>query len=112
MSFVDSIKTCLAKYATFGGRASRPEFWWFILFQFLLSLVVGFISPILAGLVSLALLLPMLAAQSRRLHDVGKSGWMMLIGLIPLIGWLIILYWSVLAGETGANDYGAPPAAA
>lgn len=106
MTFGDSIKTCLTKYAKFDGRASRSEFWWFILFQILVTLGVAFISGWLSTLLSLGLLLPMLAAQVRRLHDVDKTGWLMLIGLIPLIGWLIVLYWSVLPGSAGANQFG------
>ena len=110
MSFGDSIKTCLAKYATFAGRASRPEFWWFMLFQFLASAAVAFVSEALAGAISLALLLPILAAQARRLHDIGKSGWLMLVGLIPIIGWIVVIYWSVQPGNQSANDYGEAPA--
>jgi len=112
VTFVESIKTCLSKYAAFEGRAGRPEFWWFMLFQFLVTLAISFVSQTLAGLASLALLLPIIAAQARRLHDIGKSGWLMLIGLIPLIGWIIVIYWSVQPGAQGANEYGQAPATA
>ena len=111
MTFGESIKTCLAKYATFEGRAGRPEFWWFMLFQLLVTVAVSFVSQALAGLASLALLLPIIAAQARRLHDIGKSGWLMLIGLIPLIGWIVVIYWSVQPSAQGANEYGQAPEA-
>jgi uncharacterized membrane protein YhaH (DUF805 family) len=111
MTFGESIKTCLTKYAAFDGRASRSEFWWFVLFQLLLTLGAQMISHLLGGLLSLALFLPALAAAVRRLHDIGKSGWLVLVGLIPLIGWLLLLYWNVQPGSASANDYGPPPAA-
>ena len=69
------------------------------------------ISQVLGGLLSLALLLPILAVTARRLHDIGKSGWLMLIGLIPLIGWLLLIYWYVQPSAEGANDYGETRAA-
>lgn len=100
--FVKSIKTCfLQKYATFEGRASRSEYWYF----YLLVFVLGFI-PFLNFVVGLATFIPMLAAGVRRLHDVGKSGWMLLITLIPIIGtiWLIVLLAS--PSQEGTNEYG------
>ena len=106
MTFGESIKTCLSKYATFDGRASRSEFWWFMLFQFLVTVGISFLSQALGGLASLALLLPIVAAQARRLHDIGKSGWLILIGLIPVIGWIVLIYWSVQPSAQGANEYG------
>ena len=111
MTFVESIKHCLTQYATFSGRASRSEFWWFVLFQLLVTAGGQIISQVLGGLLSLALLLPILAVTARRLHDIGKSGWMMLIGLIPVLGWLLVLYWYVQPSAEGANDYGETQAA-
>ena len=111
MTFVESIKHCLKQYATFSGRASRSEFWWFVLFQLLVTAGGQIISQVLGGLLSLALLLPILAVTARRLHDIGKSGWMMLIGLIPVLGWLLVLYWYVQPSAEGANDYGETQAA-
>ena len=111
MTFVESIKSCLTQYATFTGRASRSEFWWFALFQLLVCAGGQIISQVLGGLLSLALLLPILAVTARRLHDIGKSGWLMLIGLIPLIGWLLLIYWYVQPSAEGANDYGETRAA-
>ena len=101
---ISAVKTCFQKYVDFSGRAARPEFWWFFLFQIVVMIVTGMVSNILYGLAALALLLPGLAVGARRLHDIGKSGWWLLIGLIPLVG-LYLLY--LLAQPTGpANEYG------
>ena len=86
-----SVRTCLTKYADFNGRAARPEFWWFVVFWIVVMAVTGLISRYINGIAGLALLLPGLAAGSRRLHDSGKSGWFQLLGLIPFIGALIVL---------------------
>jgi len=104
-----AVKTCLTKYADFTGRAARPEFWWFVLAQFVVGVILNMILPVLGGLFSLALLVPSLAVGARRLHDIGKSGWLQLLGLIPIIGWLILIYWAAQPGETGSNKYGPPP---
>jgi uncharacterized membrane protein YhaH (DUF805 family) len=104
-----AVRTCLTKYADFNGRAARPEFWWFILAQFVVGLILNMVLPVLGGLFSLAVLIPSLAAGSRRLHDIGKSGWLQLLGLIPLIGWAILIYWAAQPGEPGPNQYGPPP---
>jgi uncharacterized membrane protein YhaH (DUF805 family) len=95
MTFGESIRLCFSKYADFNGRAARPEFWWWMLFIFLASLAAGIISQLLSPLFSLATLLPSLAVTSRRLHDVGRSGWWQLIYVIPLIGLIVIIYWCV-----------------
>ncbi len=95
MTFAESIKTCFAKYADFSGRASRSEYWWWVLFIILASLAAGVVSDKLAALVSLATFLPSLAVGVRRLHDIDKSGWLILVSLIPVVGWLIMIYWAV-----------------
>ncbi|ROZ79520.1 DUF805 domain-containing protein [Ramlibacter sp. WS9] len=101
---ISAVKTCFQKYVDFSGRATRPEFWWFFLFQLVVLIVTGMVSNIVYGLAALAMLLPGLAVGARRLHDIGKSGWWLLIGLIPLVG-LYLLY--LLAQPTGpANAYG------
>ena len=108
MTFTEAIKTCLTrKYATVEGRASRSEFWWFALFQFLVLMVASMISDLLAGIAVLALLLPSVGVGGRRLHDIGKSAWLLLIGFIPLIGHLILLYFFVQPSD-GPNEYAAP----
>jgi len=108
MDFKQAVLRCVRdKYADFNGRAGRSEFWWFAL----ACVAVGFVFSILhldliGMLVNLALLIPSLAVGARRLHDIGKSGWWILIGLIPLIGGLILLYFAVLPSSDGSNDYG------
>lgn len=109
MNFGQSISVCMSKYATFTGRASRPEFWWFFLFQVLVLLVSGMVSDIFYGIAALALLLPSIAAGARRFHDIGKTGWLMLVGLIPVVN-LLLIYWFVQPSD-GPNAFGAAPAA-
>src|ERR1700687_3857165 len=108
MTFVESISTCLKKYATFEGRASRSEYWWFFLFTLLVQFGSSVISNIPSLLWALALRLPSIAVGARRLHDIGKSGWWLLISLIPLIGVLILIYWLVPPGAAGRNHMGDP----
>ncbi len=108
MTFSESVSTCLKKYVEFGGRASRPEYWWFTLFCIVVPTIIGLASDTVGTIVFLALLLPQITAGTRRLHDVDKSGWLLLVGLIPLIGQLIVLYWCVLAGTAGDNEFGPP----
>jgi uncharacterized membrane protein YhaH (DUF805 family) len=121
MDFMTAVRTCLSKYVDFSGRARRSEFWWFALFTFLVGIVTGVIDSILGtdydnttgGLVnslgSLALLLPSLAVAVRRLHDTGRSGWWILLGLIPIVGWIILLVWYCTDGTRGPNEHGADP---
>ena len=101
MTFQESIKVCFNKYADFTGRASRAEYWWFMLFILLVSLAASMISPMLSGLFSLGTLLPCLAAATRRLHDTNRSGWWQLVALVPVIGFIIILVF--LAQESKAE---------
>ena len=110
--FVNSVKTCFQKYADFSGRAARPEFWWFVLFQVIVLMVLGMVSQTISSLASLAMLVPALAVGARRLHDIGKSGWLQLLGLIPIIGWIILIYWACQPGQPESNQYGAPPSGA
>ena len=107
MTFVDSVKTCLNKYADFSGRATRSEFWWFVLFGLIVTVVLSWFSQWLSGLAGLALLVPDLAVGARRLHDYRKSGWFQALLLVPVIGWAILLYWAVQPSD-GPNQYGHP----
>lgn len=109
MDFVESVKSCFSRYAGFSGRASRSEYWWWTLFVVLATLATAFVSDVLSGLVSLATLVPFLAVAARRLHDIGKSGWWQLVGFIPLLGWIVMIYWAVQPSE-GPNAYGNGPA--
>jgi len=93
MTFTESIKTCFSKYADFNGRATKSEFWWWVLFVFLASVAANVLSEKLGMLFSLATLLPYIAVTARRLHDTNRSGWWQLIGIIPVIGWIIMIVW-------------------
>lgn len=111
MTFGESIGTCLKKYATVEGRASRSEYWWFFLFSVLVQVagqIVG--GDVVAGLVALVLLLPGVGASARRLHDMGRNAWWLLLGLIPLIGALVLIYWLVQPSDA-SNQYGEAAAA-
>ncbi len=107
MTFVEAIKTCFSKYADFNGRASRSEFWWWVLFVFLVSAAMSMISPMLSGLFSLGVLLPNIAVGARRLHDTDRSGWLQLLVIIPLIGWILMIYWCVQEAKE-PNRFGTP----
>jgi uncharacterized membrane protein YhaH (DUF805 family) len=94
MTFAESVRTCFSKYVDFNGVASRSEFWWFILFGFIVGVVLGAVSVTVANLFALAILLPQLAVGARRLHDVGRSGWWQLLVLIPIFGLIVlIVFW-------------------
>jgi uncharacterized membrane protein YhaH (DUF805 family) len=95
MTFGESIQVCFKKYADFTGCASRSEFWWWALFVLICSMALGAVSNKLSGLFAIGTLLPYLAVGARRLHDTDKSGWLQLVGLIPLIGWIIVIYWLI-----------------
>ncbi len=94
MTFAESVRTCFSKYVDFNGVASRSEFWWFILFAFIVAVVLSLVSATLANVAALGLLLPQLAVGARRLHDTGKSGWWQLLLLLPAIGLIVlIVFW-------------------
>jgi len=100
----------LKKYAVFSGRARRAECWYFYLFDFLISIVLALISEgILFGIYSLGTFIPGLAVSVRRLHDTNRSGWWLLIGLIPLIGGIILICFLVQDSQPGENKYGPNP---
>jgi uncharacterized membrane protein YhaH (DUF805 family) len=104
MNFSQAISTCLSRYATFSGRASRPEFWWFFLFQILVSVAASMVGDTIAALASLALLLPALAVGTRRLHDIGKSGWWQLL-MLTGVGLFVLIYWWVQPTAEGSNAH-------
>jgi len=112
MNLKQSVTTCLAKYATFSGRASRSEFWWFIgaagAIDLLLKYGGGLVfsrADVLADVVSFAWLAPTLAVGSRRLHDVGRSGWWQLL-VLTIIGALWLVLWCSRAPQQHDNKYG------
>lgn len=113
--FVGLLKS---RYAQFDGRARRAEYWYFVLYNALISMGCSIIDnllfkgiAILAGIYSLAVLIPGIAVGVRRLHDIGKSGWFLLVSLIPIVGaiWLIVLLST--PGNVGDNQYGPDPKA-
>ena len=104
VEFIEACKMFWKRYAEFEGRSRRSEYWWAYLMTFLLGCIPGinYIS-------GLACLIPSLAIGARRLHDIGKSGWNLLIGLIPLVGWIILIIWFCQDGQVGPNEYGEDP---
>ncbi len=132
MGFIEAVRSVLGKYATFSGRAPRSEYWWYTLFLIIVSGILfrldlmmfpnlfsyavtdsgaGFSANAgpLSGIFSLLTFLPGLAVSVRRLHDTDRSGWLLLLALIPLIGWIILIVWFVQRGTTGANRFGDDP---
>lgn len=107
MDFVPAIKTCLTKYIDIKGRASRSEYWWFILFCFIVLFAANLINRYLPNIVSLLLLCPIITAQVRRLHDGDRTGWWALIGIIPIVN-LVLLYFLIIEGTKGPNQFGNP----
>ncbi|MBB5119398.1 uncharacterized membrane protein YhaH (DUF805 family) [Streptomyces eurocidicus] len=105
----------LKKYATFSGRAGRPEFWMFTLISVVISIVLAVLDmvlgtdPLLGTVYSLAVLLPSLAVGARRLHDTDRSGWWLLISLIPIVGFIVLVIFWASAGKPHANAYGPTP---
>ncbi len=108
MTFGESIKICFSKYADFNGRASRSEFWWWFLFIVLASMALSIASEMLSALFSLGTLLPTLAVGARRLHDTDRSGWLQLIWIIPVVGWIFLIVWGAQEGKE-ANRFGPTP---
>lgn len=112
MDFVTALKTCLLeKYVTFSGRARRSEYWFFYLFWLIVYIALSTVSEGLAGLFSLATLLPNISVGVRRLHDLDKSGWWLLLGIIPIIGWIVLIIWFCGRGTVGDNRFGPDPLA-
>ncbi|MEI6362855.1 MAG: DUF805 domain-containing protein [Actinomycetes bacterium] len=136
MSFGESVKTCINKYATFDGRATRSEFWWFYLFTAIIGFIaylpgyifmiaggantpqgetpgflfwLGVILLIIGGLLVLALFIPLLAVGCRRLHDRGQSGWLQLLLVVPCGNIVLLIFW-IMEGTPGDNAYGPKPA--
>jgi|TARA_B110000438_G_scaffold239386_1_gene237623 uncharacterized membrane protein YhaH (DUF805 family) len=118
MNFQTSIKTCFSKYAVFSGRASRSEFWFFVLFGLLGGVISAIIDTMILGysaevngpinlIFSVALILPSIAVTTRRLHDINKSGWWQLLWL-TVIGGIVVIVWNATEGEKKKNKHGQP----
>ena len=111
----------LRKYLVFEGRARRKEYWFFVLFNIIIAMIlaiidstIGTLNPetgvgLLSGVYSLAVLIPTIAVAIRRLHDTDRSGWWLLILLVPIIGGLVLLVFFVLDGTPGSNQFGPNP---
>lgn len=105
----------LKKYAIFSGRSRRMEYWFFVLFNLIVSFVIGFIeglfgSPGIVGLMyAAAVFIPSIAVTVRRLHDTGRSGWYILLMAIPLAGIVLWFIWMVADSDSGPNQYGPNP---
>lgn len=108
----------LKQYAVFSGRARRTEYWMFVLCNVIVMLLLGMVDKLIGGdnelissIYSLAVLLPSLAVAARRLHDTDRSTWWLLLGLIPIIGTLVLIYFMVCNGQQGPNRFGDDPKA-
>ena len=115
---INALTSCLKRYTKFEGRASRSEFWYWVLSTFIIGFVIGFVGVLTVGeegtnvivnILQLALLLPGLAVAVRRLHDTGRSGWNLLWPFLPLIGAIILIVFYCQASRE-ANQYGEGPA--
>lgn len=110
MSFTESIRTCLLRYASFDGCAGRPEFWWFTLFVWIVHAALhGVGADLTATVFWLGTLLPSLAVGTRRLHDTDRTGWWQLLWAVPVLGWIILIV--MLAQEGKPNRFGVTPQA-
>lgn len=114
MGFVEAVKTCLTKYVDFSGRARRSEYWYFFLFNLILSVIASMIDKVIGHnivslIVTFALLLPGIAVTVRRLHDIGKKWVWILISLIPLVGWILIIVYTCQDSTPGENEFGPNP---
>ncbi|MBJ2187128.1 MAG: DUF805 domain-containing protein [Muribaculaceae bacterium] len=116
-TFEEAVRSALQQhYCDFSGRASRSDYWWFVLFGFILGAITGVIAGfsetlggILNVIVGLGLLLPSLGLAVRRLHDTGRSGWWIFISLIPLVGQILLLVWLCQESQMTPNQYGPTP---
>ena len=124
MTFIQSTKTCFQKYVIFNGRASRSEFWWFTLFICLVTILTTIADLLIFGeenllmqpyavlnftnIFNIFVVLPSFSVTFRRLHDVNKSGWWLLL-YFTLIGILVILYWNIKKGNEDENRFGLNP---
>ena len=127
MNFMDAVRSGFNNYANFSGRALRSEYWWWVVFAWIAGVIARILDSALglriyeatangmqqsagpiAAIVGLALLIPGLAVAVRRLHDTDRSGWWLLLSIIPIIGWIVLIVFLAMAGTPGSNKYGQP----
>jgi uncharacterized membrane protein YhaH (DUF805 family) len=113
MNFVQAISSGFSNYVQFGGRACRSEYWYWTLFSILASIAASIVDGILgtgfiSAIAGLGLFLPGLAVSARRLHDIDRTFWWILLSFTG-IGLLVLLYWDCVPGTTGPNRYGPDP---
>lgn len=112
MYIVNNFLAVFKKYAVFDGRAPRAEYWYFVLANIIISIVLslfGGLGRLLSTLLSVVLILPGLGVSIRRLHDTNRSGWWTLLSFIPIIGWIILIIFLATDGDAGNNSYGPNP---
>ena len=120
MNSFEYFKKCFRQYATFKGRARRAEYWYFVLYGWLISLAATAVDMLtfgvneegmglLGAIYSLVVFIPSLAVGVRRMHDTGRSGWVLLLGLIPVIGWVLVIVYSCQDSQPGNNKWGDNP---
>jgi len=114
MNFIQAIKSGFSNYVNFSGRAIRSEYWYWVLFTVLGMIVTEIIdyaigTPVTYWIFGLAVLLPGIAVGVRRLHDLDRSGWWLLLSFIPLIGAIVLIVWFCTKGTDGANRFGPDP---
>ena len=119
MNLLQSVSACFNKYLTFNGRATRSEFWWFYLFSTLMSWTASIVGQVTLGMglelgsiiaskiLQIGFLLPWLAVASRRMHDIDRSGWWILL-MFTGIGTIFLIYWWAKKGNFGENTFGSP----
>ena len=121
VGFGEAISRGFRNYVTFSGRATRAENWWWLLFIVLSGIVLGVVdnltdtkgmfgdSGLLGQLFEIAVLVPSLALGARRLHDINKTGWWLLLLFVLVIGWIVLIIWAIKRGDEGPNKYGPNP---
>ena len=120
MGFAEAVSAGFSNYFNFADRATRSEYWYFLLFLAILGAVTGIldfalfgfrlVGP-LSGIASLVTFIPAVSLSVRRLHDIGRTGWWVLLALIPIVGWVVLIVWACQPTVPQANAYGQPPAA-
>lgn len=116
LPFVNAWLKMLANFSDFKGRTSREDYWWAVVGNLIISIVLGLIGGLLGSfgsvlvtLISLVLAVPGIALTVRRLHDIGKSGWFVFISLVPLVGVILLIVWLAKVGDEDDNQYGSNP---